>query len=862
MKFDLRSRIALFFVWACLSVMPLHAQNNPLDRRITVQATGITLADALSRIGEAGTCSFSYSNTNLNLGQTVDLSFTGVTVAEVLQRLLGDGVTAARSRGNQVLIQASRGKGTVSGRVMTPDGTPAAYATVSIPGYAGVQTDGDGRFTLANIEAGSYALHTSAVGYQSQREQVTVETRQTTDLTVTLQRQGQLSEVVVTASRVQESIDEVPSSVTVLSAATIEQQVNINNSISEILGYTVPGLGPSTNKATNSGQTLRGRSVLVLIDGVPQSTPLMNGNRDIRSLDPAIIERVEIIKGATSIYGNGSGGGIINYITKTPSSDRKVGGRTTVGTNAHPFHPANSVGYRFSQSFDGTLDKFAYAVSGTHNYLGVFKDGQGNILAQEDGLSQSASTNLFAKGIYRFTSASSLTVAYSYFRSLQESDYINVAGEYGVRPAVGIKGDDPGAPSGTPQNHNAFLTYRQKALPFGSSLEFTGYFHRFLSTNRYVEQANGWYGPGQTQISSKKKGIRLNFHTPWETRAVKGSVTYGVDLLGDVTSQPLLDGRIYIPNMNLTNVAPYLQVKTDFFEHLIFKGGLRYENASVTVANFETLAKGPNGEGSIAVTGGTIDYRATMFNAGLRYTQFPAFNPFVSFSQAFGLNELGRIVRAADQNTLQQLQTDPIITNNYEVGVSSRFSLFHLTGAYYVSTSELGANLVANEHGTLLPVRAPERVYGYELTADARITHQVSLGATYAYVEGKSEQEDGSEIYLGYARIAPPRATAYVQYAPVTRLNLQLFWIYNGSRDRFAPKTDGTYAAAQGPVKAVNLFNFSGSYQVDRALLVSLGFENLFNKDYFPFYSQYNASGVRYAMGNGAKANLNIAYSF
>ncbi len=862
MKIDLRLRIALFFILAFLSAMPSYAQNNPLDRPVTLQATGITLSEALHRIGDAANCSFSYANSGLDLDRVVDVQFTGVTVAEALHQLLGDGITAARSRGNQVLIQASRGKGALSGQVQTPDGAPAAYATVSIPGFASVQTDGDGRFTLTDIEAGNHVLRTSAVGYQTQTEQVVVDARQTTERLITLRQQEQLSEVVVTASRVQESIDEVPSSVTVLSVAAIEQQVNINNSISEILGYTVPGLGPSTNKATNSGQTLRGRSVLVLIDGVPQSTPLMNGNRDIRSLDPAIIERVEVIKGATSIYGNGSGGGIINYITKVPNADRKITGRTTVGTNAHPFHAANSVGYRFSQSFDGTLDKFSYAVSGTHNYLGVFKDGEGNILAQEDGLSQSASTNLFAKGIYRFTPNASLSVAYSFFRSLQKSDYINVAGEYGVRPAVGIKGEDPGAPSGTPQNHNAFLTYRQEALPFGSSLELTGYFNRFLSTNRYVEQANGWYGPGQTQISSKKRGIRLNLHTPWQANVVNGSVTYGVDLLGDVTSQPLLDGRIYIPNMDMTNIAPYLQVKADFFEHLIFKGGLRYENASVKIADFQTLAKGPNGEGSIAVTGGTIDYRATMFNAGLRYTQFPAFNPFVSFSQAFGLNELGRIVRAADQNTLQQLQTDPIITNNYEVGVSSRFSVFHLTGAYYISTSELGANLVANEHGTLLPVRAPERVYGYELTADAHLNRQWSLGATYAYVEGKSENEDGSETYLGYARIAPPRATAYVRYAPIDRLDMQVFWIYNGSRDRFDPKPDGTYAAGQGPVSAVSLFNFSSSYRINRALLVSFGVENLFNKDYFPFYSQYSASGVRYAMGNGAKANLNITYSF
>lgn len=61
---------------------------------------------------------------------------------------------------------------------------------------------------------------------------------------------------------------------------------------------------------------MRGRSVLVLIDGIPQSTPLRAGGRDIRSIDPSVIERVEVIKGATAIYGNGAEGGLINYITK------------------------------------------------------------------------------------------------------------------------------------------------------------------------------------------------------------------------------------------------------------------------------------------------------------------------------------------------------------------------------------------------------------------------------------------------------------------------------------------------------------------------------------------------------------------
>lgn len=672
----------------------------------------------------------------------------------------------------------------------------------------------------------------------------------------------EIGEILVTASRMPENIDEVPSSVTIVGKNQIERQIDISPSISDILAFTVPGLGPSTNKATNSGQTLRGRSVLVLIDGIPQSTPLMNGARDIRSLDPAIIERVEVIKGATSIYGNGSGGGIINYITKKPDENRPMTGHTFLGVNGHPDALNNSIGYRLSQSFGGTINKFSYVASATYNYTGVLKDSEGNVLGQEDGLGQSYALNTFAKARYVIDEFSDLTVAYSFFRSLQNSDYILHPGLYGETPTIGVKGEDPGAPAGTPQNHNLFATYTNCRLPFNTELGVTAYFNRFLSTNRYVAQASGWYGPGQTQISSKKKGLRINLVTPFGYPTLKGNIIYGMDILGDDTYQPLLDGRIYIPNMEMANIAPYLQLKIDMLKHLIFKGGVRYENARVDVNDYQTLPKDANGGGVVSVKGGRITYKSAVFNAGLRYNKFDFLNPFLSFSQAFGLNELGRILRAATVTDMALLQTDPIITNNYEVGLSSRFSIFHLTGAYYISTSKLGANLVANESGVMLPERNPEKVYGYELTLDARLSNSIGVGATYAYVEGKAEKEDGVEEYLGFARIAPPKATAYVRYSPMDKLDLQLFWLYTGSRNRFDRDQNGKYKAGQGAVRPVNLVNASVSYELNSAMRLSAGMENVLNTVYYPFYSQYSVQDARYVRGNGARANISFTYTY
>ena len=191
---------------------------------------------------------------------------------------------------------------------------PITNASVSSNNKIIGTTNLSGEVSVLNAEIKNNTILISAPDFQLLS--YTVNPEEQNSVTIVLNKENQLDEVVITAGRKQENINTIPSSVTIMSQKEIQQQSSINSNLSSILGNVIPGLGTTTNKATNSGQTLRGRQVLVLIDGIPQSTPLMNGNRDIRAIDANAIERIEVIKGATSIYGNGSGGGIINYITK------------------------------------------------------------------------------------------------------------------------------------------------------------------------------------------------------------------------------------------------------------------------------------------------------------------------------------------------------------------------------------------------------------------------------------------------------------------------------------------------------------------------------------------------------------------
>ena len=247
---------------------------------------------------------------------------------------------------------AQTDSGTITGKVVDSLGNALPFANVQVKKHnIKATSDKLGAFKLTGVPVGNQQIRVSITGYNQLEQNVTVTANGLTDITFTLKEQhSDLSDVIVSASRRPESLSQTPSSVTVLTAKELSTQSTISPNLANILAYSVPGLGFSTNQTGNSGQTLRGRNVLVLIDGIPQSTPLRAGGRDIRSIDPSVVERVEVIKGATAIYGNGAEGGLINYITKKGDQGKAFGGYSQAGITGN-LKGDSTIGYRFSQQF-------------------------------------------------------------------------------------------------------------------------------------------------------------------------------------------------------------------------------------------------------------------------------------------------------------------------------------------------------------------------------------------------------------------------------------------------------------------------------------------------------------------------------
>jgi len=675
-----------------------------------------------------------------------------------------------------------------------------------------------------------------------------------------------VDEVVLTASRKRESIKEIPSSITVVGEKQVQSQLTINSDITSILQYTVPSLATSSGQTSNTGQTLRGRQVLVLIDGIPQSTPLRNGARDLRSIDPSVIERIEVIKGASSIYGNGADGGIINYITRRSKSDKKISGISQFGITGQQY--GGTLGYRASQLLSGKISKFDYVVSLAYEKTGYMKDADGVNLSPTYSTAKMNNYNGMLKLGYAINDNQRVEASYIGYAAKSDLNLGLKTGKYGVTPTIG-EGEGKNletTPQGTPRNHNFKLSYDNKNLWKGTSLNVNLYLQDFRTVYGYSDTfLNG----GQSNVISKKTGARANFDTQlWNAKNSQGEIIYGLDVLNDQTVQKLEDGRYWTPDMNMTNIAPFLLVKVDLMKKLTIKGGLRYENIAVKVGDFNTLST-VKSDGtftkSIFVTGGDLKYNALVGNIGVRYNINPLLNLFGSFSQAYSINELGRILRTSTEGTIQNLETKPIIVNNYEFGATGQIAKwvnYEITS--YVSTSKLGATFIQSPDRALTIQRSPEVVYGVEGFLHFTPTKWINFGGSYSWMEGiTSIKDDGDySAKINNSRISAPKVLAYVQVRPIQSLSVGLDILHAFAQNRFEPNAKGLYAYGEGKVPEYTVFNLKSSYEVNQNWKVSLGIENLFNKTYQPAIAWWAARDADFTNSLGLRGTFMVEYKF
>lgn len=682
--------------------------------------------------------------------------------------------------------------------------------------------------------------------------------------------QENMERITITGSRIVESFDEVPASITVIDQQTIQENLNVSSELQSILSLVVPGISPGTGSTSNFGQTLRGRNALIMIDGVPQDTPLRNGLLGIRTLDPAAIERIEVLNGATSVWGNGAAGGVINYITKKPKSG-PTEFSVTQSVRSSLVEVADSLGYRTVVSASGKPGDLGFVVKLSQEKYGVQRDAEGDILGLQYGLSDSKQRDAFLKLTYDLSANRNLQMIYNYYDSDQNADYRDVSGNidlgektYAVPLAPGEV--NRGAPQGPEGNYNLMVKYDDRELFNDTSWTIDAYRQRIDNVFFWAPTLSNpdlGFDGGQSAILSEKTGLRSVFTSNFDFNSVGATFIYGLDLLRDTTSQPLLDGRIWVPEMDMKSSALFLQTKWELGYDWTLKAGARREDISVSVDDYETLklCRTPTlCSNPMDVQGGQMDYAATTYNIGLRYRAESGLSPFISYSEGFEVPDLGLLLRTATVSDVSLISSEASVIKNYEAGLSGEFTDLNYSLAVYRSTSELGTGSRFDPAtGVYRPVRAPQKIWGFEASADYQLAEEWLLSAVYGYAEGKDTLND---VYLGARQISAPKLSTALRYQPNRDLNVSLYWLHVFDRDRFEPNAAGFYTGDQGPIESYDVVNLSAAYRWSNWEFFA-GIENVLNADYFPARSQALRYGTGYSVkGKGATANLGATYHF
>ncbi|MEX0332995.1 TonB-dependent receptor [Vibrio tubiashii] len=682
--------------------------------------------------------------------------------------------------------------------------------------------------------------------------------------------------MVVVSSRTPKAISDIPGTVWYIDSETIEQEYRGGKTLGDILASAIPSLDVSSGARTNLGQNLRGRKMLVMIDGVSlQSSRSIS--RHLDSIDPFNIDRIEVLSGSTSIYGAGASGGVINIITKKAQSEELefesyVGG--TSGLNS-----SEDFDYKLAQSISGGNEKFQARTSVVYTETQGFFDANGTIVTPDisQGSLQFNQTVDFLTTVgVNVSDTKKLNLLAQYYDSQQDSPYgLYIVGSDFVDVRKGFDSD---------REHG---TERIMLSASYVDEQFLG--HQLIAEASYRKE-DQTYTPyfqssGQqiTDVISLKAALAKNFD--------KFNIVYGVDAYQDKleSNQALYDPTIAnnsgnlinktyaqvgrYPGVEVSSVAAFAQADYSITEDWTVEGGVRYQYMSNKIDDFvgytqqKKIAAG-SGTSADAVPGGKTDYGVALFNLGTIYHLNSDSQVWANFSQGFDLADpakyygqgsytlVGDHWQLNESINVNESKMSGIKTNSFELGYRLDTGDLNLQTAAYYSQSD--KNVKYNKTTLLIEeIEDKKRVYGLEAMASYWVHDNIQLGASGHYVVSEVKGDNGWEDYdAGYASTSKANAWAGWYDADLAvKLQSQTMFDYED--------------ASSNKLEGYTLFDLVGSYQLPVGSL-GFGIQNLFDKDYTTawgqraqiIYSTHYESAAYDYKGRGRTYTLNYQVKF
>jgi outer membrane receptor for ferrienterochelin and colicins len=222
-------------------------------------------------------------------------------------------------------IQAQSSSAQIQGTVIDDKGNVVAGAAVTIiqTGQGGATTE-KGQYAINNIAAGVYHIRINAIGYRSTVVKITLKANEHLILHISIEADVNiLNEVNINTKKYNPDnlidLQRTPMPSMVITRKQIEQMGSrrLDEVLKEQTGLAIVNdIGSGARAIGLQMQGFDSGYTMILIDGQPM-TGRNSGNFDLSRITVANIERIEIIKGASScLFGSDALAGVVNIVTR------------------------------------------------------------------------------------------------------------------------------------------------------------------------------------------------------------------------------------------------------------------------------------------------------------------------------------------------------------------------------------------------------------------------------------------------------------------------------------------------------------------------------------------------------------------
>ncbi len=198
-----------------------------------------------------------------------------------------------------------------------------------VKGYTlGAVSDNNGKISISNVPNGKQTIVLTCIGYQPLELPIDFSSDVALPWMYMQPSTSETEQVVVIGTRSNRSISKIPTRVEVLTeeideAATMDPS-KIAHLLTHSTGIQVQQTSATSNTANVRIQGLDGRYTQILKDGFPLYGGF-SGSLSIMQIPPLDLRQIEYIKGgASTLYGGGAISGLINIISKEPTSDETI----------------------------------------------------------------------------------------------------------------------------------------------------------------------------------------------------------------------------------------------------------------------------------------------------------------------------------------------------------------------------------------------------------------------------------------------------------------------------------------------------------------------------------------------------------